>query len=206
MSVHPLWQRLKDGDHQALASIYEEHFDFLYHYGRKIISDQSTLEDTIHELFVEIWERRATLSATDQIRPYLTVAYRRKLFKAVKAASKSVELNEGYFGTTEEDNSLTDLHPSENEIKIKKSLRLLPDRQREILYLKYYGGMDYEEIAQIMDMNYQSARNLASRAVKNLSKHLLSLLLLIYWSKVSTKDLVATYDSSVCTLMDHLVN
>ena len=74
-------------------------------------------------------------------------------------------------------NSETD---AEQKNKLKLAFQQLSDRQKEILYLKYYSEMDYDEITKIMDLNYQSARNLVSRAIAKLSKHIsLSILIAI---------------------------
>lgn len=183
MSKDLLWSQLKSGDQQALATIYEQHFGFLYNYGKKIARDISTVEDAIQELFVELWERRSKLSETDSVRAYLTVAIRRKLVKKVKQAHKSVELDDALFGfdTAVEQPQLADGPDATLSKKIKSTLEHLPPRQKEILYLKYYGGMDYEEIADIMDMNYQSARNLVSRAIAKMTTYLTLINFMIFF-------------------------
>ncbi|MDG1872019.1 MAG: sigma-70 region 4 domain-containing protein [Flavobacterium sp.] len=49
-------------------------------------------------------------------------------------------------------------------------MNLLPSRQKEALYLRYNQGLSVEQIAELMDVNYQSANNLLHRAVLNLRK------------------------------------
>lgn len=44
----------------------------------------------------------------------------------------------------------------------------LSDRQKEIVYLKIFKGLSYDEIAPIMNINYQASRNLFSQAIKSL--------------------------------------
>lgn len=58
--------------------------------------------------------------------------------------------------------------------RIIDALQGLSNRQREIIYLKVYQELSYEEISEIMNINYQVARNLMSQAVKTLKKSLLS--------------------------------
>ena len=52
-------------------------------------------------------------------------------------------------------------------------LNKLPPRQKEVLYLLFYQDMSYEDIATVMQMNYQSARNLVHRALKLLRTKML---------------------------------
>jgi RNA polymerase sigma factor (sigma-70 family) len=46
----------------------------------------------------------------------------------------------------------------------------LPARQKEIIYLRIYKGLSYEEISQVMQLNYQVVRNLLSQALKSFRK------------------------------------
>ena len=68
---------------------------------------------------------------------------------------------------------------SEVQVKLDKAMAQLSDRQKEIIHMKYYQQMEYEEIARIMDLNYQSARNLVNRALMVLRKEMVTLVMII---------------------------
>ena len=55
---------------------------------------------------------------------------------------------------------------------LQDALENLPTRQKEILFLKYYNGMSYEEIEEILSINYQSIRNHIYRALERLRANL----------------------------------
>ena len=57
---------------------------------------------------------------------------------------------------------------------LKEKLNQLPDRQREIIHLRYFHNLKNEEIAEILEMNYQSVSNLLYRAIKNLKSKVYS--------------------------------
>ncbi|MGO8056305.1 RNA polymerase sigma factor, partial [Rhizobium leguminosarum] len=63
--------------------------------------------------------------------------------------------------------------------KLEKGLAKISDRQREIIHMKYFQQMEYEDIARIMNLNYQSARNLVTRALVALRKEMLVILLIL---------------------------
>lgn len=44
----------------------------------------------------------------------------------------------------------------------------LSPRQKEAIYLKFVSNLSYEEISKVMQMNYQSARNLVFRGLEKL--------------------------------------
>ena len=56
---------------------------------------------------------------------------------------------------------------------IMEAVNKLPARQKEIIYLKIYQRLSYEEISDVMNINYQVARNLMSQALRSLKKVLL---------------------------------
>ena len=69
---------------------------------------------------------------------------------------------------------------SSEEISIKQEIQFLctttltslinqlSPRQKEVIYLKYYSGMNSSDIAEVMDMNYQSVLNTLQKALTKL--------------------------------------
>lgn len=188
MSDKKIWNSLRNGDQKALEEIYRTYFSEMYNYGKKLSRDENTVEDCIQELFVELWNRRDKLSETNAIKPYLFVSLKRKIFHTVKKLRKSTdtELEEKYFDSELSIDEILIAKETTQEQKnnLKSAFAELSDRQKEILYLKYYSEMDYEEISRIMEMNYQSARNLVSRAIQKLSKHMLLFIALLFGESI----------------------
>jgi RNA polymerase sigma factor (sigma-70 family) len=52
--------------------------------------------------------------------------------------------------------------------KLASLLNELPARQKEAIYLRYYEDMEYKQIAEIMNVNYQSVLNLIQKALNKL--------------------------------------
>ena len=183
MEEKKLWNKLRSGDSQALEKIYRTYFDELYRYGKSYTKDLNTIEDCIQEMFIDIWNTRARLSETDAIKPYLYVTLKRRLFQATKKSKKisTKEIGDMHFGAelAIDQIMINNETTAEQNGSLHRAFKELSDRQKEILYLKYYADMSYDEISEIMDLNYQSARNLVSRAILKLSKYILLVLLMI---------------------------
>ena len=62
---------------------------------------------------------------------------------------------------------------TERSNHLKKAIQQLTNRQKEIIYLRFYSGLSYEEISEVTALKYQSIRNLFSNALKELRKVLL---------------------------------
>jgi RNA polymerase sigma factor (sigma-70 family) len=166
-----LWNEFRKGDFNSFRLIYDIHFEALISYGLKFTDDREQVKDVIHDLFVEIFEKRSTLGQTDSVKPFLFKILKRKLLRALRKDNSSiVPIDELPFIA---DYSM-DQKMDDEEIQFLQSRRLkvlmksLPPRQQEALYLKFVEEIDYEGICAIMEVNYQSARNLVHRAIEKL--------------------------------------
>ena len=184
MSDKNIWNKLKSGDKTAFEYIYNTYFEILFQYGRKFTNDESTVEDCIQNLFIELWNKRESISQTNAIKPYLFTALKRKIIRAITKIRKSTdnEIKDHYFDV---EISIDEIIISNeidqiNKDRLTEAFEQLSDRQKEILYLRYHANLEYDEIVEIMDMNYQSARNLVSRAISKLSK--IWMLAFIIWT------------------------
>ncbi len=182
-----LWNALRGGDKAALKQIYDAESIYLYNYGKKIFQDITRVEDAIHDLFVDIWQRHKTLGDTDNIRWYLAASLRRRIVSDLKKTTKtqSVESFEQIQFEPElaiESILINQEISDEKSHKLKKAFATLSDRQKELLYLRFYQGLDYEQIGEMLDIQYQSLRNMVSRAIKKLrTEMLLWALIYLVW-------------------------
>lgn len=185
-----LWNSFKSGNKDALSRIYNEHVKYLIHYGFRICREQAIIEDCVQDLFVELWRKRNSLGDNDSIRKYLTVAFRRKLIRAVQKEQKSNPIDpqtDDYLFDVELDieKMIVDKEISDEKAQqIKEAFQALSARQKEVIYLKFYEEKSYDEIAEIMDISYQSLRNLVSSGLRVLRKQFV--VLIIYFVFLST--------------------
>ena len=177
MKDQALWQSLKAGNRQALEQIYSRHAAALLKYGYKFSSNTQLVEDCVQDLFLELWRNREGLANTDSIAKYLFVALRRKVIRQVQRIQKQQSVEEPKEYQFEVALSIDEeIISQESDQALHHALKLalenLSSRQKEIIYLKYFNGMDNKSISEILDINYQSVRNLVSRTLKVLKERL----------------------------------
>lgn len=181
------WEQFKQGDKAALGRIFQAHIKVLYTYGNRFSSDKQLVEDCIQDLFLEIWTRRANLGETDSIRRYLMGSLRRKIIRKLQRHDKQLSREpdwENYdfeLEFTQEHVWIEAEQSEEKKQKLKKAQASLSEREREAIYLKYYAGLAYEQIGEIMQINYQSTRNLIHRALKRMREALILILIGYAW-------------------------
>lgn len=180
------WAALQAGEEDALAHIYTTYIDDLLQYGQRFSQDVLLVEDCIQELFVQLWKKRSNLGETSSIRAYLLVALRRSIFRAVKKkmqhiSNKSPEDYDFQAELAVEDMIIAEEVSKEQSEQLAAAFEELSKRQREVLYLRFYQEMDYEDICEIMDLGYQSVRNLVSAAINRLRTYLELIILICYF-------------------------
>jgi len=180
-----LWQNFRQGDQLAFSQIFQFHYSYLYHYGIRLGADKELAKDCIQELFIHLWENRHRLSHTTSIKYYLMKCYRRKVGKLLgkqRTANQALDDHydfeivfspEAYFIT--EETSLA------RQTYLLEALDNLSKRQKEVIYLKFYSNLNYQEIADVMGLNYQSIRNYAHQAILTLRKKKARLLISSDW-------------------------
>ncbi|RIH63484.1 sigma-70 family RNA polymerase sigma factor [Mariniphaga sediminis] len=172
-----LWERFKKGDNKAFFSIYDKFFDTLFNYGLHFSRDKDLIKDCIHDLFLDLYKYREKLSEIDNIRFYLLRSLRRLIHKE-KSRKISALRGEQILMQNDipqmafEDNLIAIETESENNRVLGEVMKVLSDRQREGLLLKYEQNLSYKEIAYILGISVESARTSVYRALKDLRKAL----------------------------------
>ena len=164
-----LWNQFKNGDEDSFVLLFRNYYPGLFNYGCKISADSELVEDCIQELFMEIW-RSAGKADIISFKAYIFKAFKFKLIRLITKNNKVRSLNDSAGENTFElshENFIIDkeLNTAKRE-KVLQALQELSPRQKEIIYLKFYLGLSYEEVSEIMQINYQAARNLTYQAIK----------------------------------------
>lgn len=171
------WLSLLDGDAAVFERVMLTNYRTLFYYGLKFTADQEFVKDTIQDLFLHVWERRASLSADIPPKPYLMASLRRMMNRS---PLKSPLIPE----------SLPPIYPPMHRIEfsvekefiqhesaraLSAQLKTLLDdlslRQKEVVYLKFYEDLSRPQIAMVMDIAPQTVSNLLQMALKKLRKY-----------------------------------
>lgn len=187
------WKAMKSDDGKALEELYQLYANPLYNYGVKFTSDGELVRECIQSLFVTLWTRRNTLRAPDNVRNYLFKALRLALFK-----NKKLQQLQDQFDQDENYNFMAMLSIEDEFIigedqqalqrHLQTGIDQLSSRQREAIFLRFYEGMSYTEVAQVMDISVKGTYKVMARAIDALRDKLdhsdFSLLLLLLSSKL----------------------
>jgi RNA polymerase sigma-70 factor (ECF subfamily) len=79
------WALLRNGDENALLSLYNHHYLGLINFGIKVTGDRAFTNDCITQLLIELWDKRASLPSVKNVRGYLLTSLKHKIFFEIKA-------------------------------------------------------------------------------------------------------------------------
>lgn len=169
-----LWQRFKSGDKDAFSRIYTKYVGILYNYGYHILPDTYLVQDAIQDLFADLWRMRQNLANTSSIKYYLFRSLRRKIHRLSEGERLFDSFHEedqdvGIPFVLSDESLRIESETTDEQIQaLQKALQKLPSRQLEAIRLRFFDGFELDEVADIMQMNEQSARNLIQRSLRKL--------------------------------------
>src|SRR6185437_7273203 len=147
------WKEMTEGNPQAFLTIYQENYRYLFSYGFKLCADKELTKDSIQNIFLEIWNKRSTISPDVQnVRAYLFTWLRRKISLRLSEMKKEnvVENQSSAFEQTElpyEELLIAFQESEEQKEKLKRALNKLTKKQLEIIKLKFYDNLSYDDIS-----------------------------------------------------------
>jgi len=162
-----------EGNDEAFAELYDMYVQVLFNYGSKLTTDQELLKDCIHDVFVKVYGKRNDKNAINNLCSYLVISLKNRLLDEFRkhAFSTPNEVEEYDCRRSGDDVELEYLC-QEREVmssyRVAHLMKNLTRRQRQAITLYYLEERKYDEICNIMHMNYHSVRNLMHRGMLKL--------------------------------------
>ncbi|WP_343690908.1 sigma-70 family RNA polymerase sigma factor [Chitinophaga sp.] len=177
---NPDFKQLMNGDIDAYSGLYKEYYKRFYNYGRKFTTNIHLIEDSIQEVFLDLWKRRDKLSHVDAPNYYLYSSFRYVLIKKIRQHDKIVfnqSAEEAYEFSSEHVIVSNELN-EELQNKLQKAIKTLTGRQLEAIFLMYYEGLSYKEVAAILNISVKATYKIMARSLSALKEKFTILLLL----------------------------
>ena len=166
-------------DKAFLDSLYNDYVDDLYSYAQNLGFDKQTSMDAIHDVFCKIYANEKLLDKIQDIRFYLLRSLKNRLIdiyrsqKAFQYLSLESTPDELPFTVklSVEDEMISAEDYASLKTKVEEILQVLTDRQREIIYLRYIYGYDYQKISELMHISVPACHKLMHKAMTKLKEN-----------------------------------
>jgi RNA polymerase sigma factor (sigma-70 family) len=173
-----VWEKFINGDENALLELYDHHYLGLINYGCMLIEDRELVNDCFMDMLIQFWNKRTTLPIVNNVRSYLMTSFRRVVLhklesekKREKKQKESLQSSEQY-QISYEDYIVHMQSDKDLKIKIAAALNKLTERQLELIRLKFFEDLDYDDIAEKCRITKRTAYNIIYDAIKILKEEL----------------------------------
>ncbi len=152
-----------------LSAIYNMYVDMLFNYGRCLTNDNELIKDCIHDIFVKLFDKYS-MQNINKMSSFLIISLRNRIIEEFRRQIYSTSTPAENFVSVSSDqtteNSFLMAESEENvHCQVTTLMNVLTPRQKEAFRLYYLEEREYNEICQIMHMNYHSIRNLVHRGM-----------------------------------------
>jgi RNA polymerase sigma-70 factor (sigma-E family) len=153
----------------AVSALYAEHALGLIRLAHIMLGSQQAAEDVVQEAFLGLYRRWLQLDDQAKALGYVRSSVLNGCRSALRR-QRTVELDGSLQppAASAESAVLT----AEERQQIIRAVRALPDRQREVLALRFYLDLPDEQIAAAMDIRQSTVRSAAHRGLASLRRAL----------------------------------
>jgi RNA polymerase sigma factor (sigma-70 family) len=166
--------RNEDSRNFAFNLIMKKYQQRLYWHIRKIVIDHEDANDVIQNTFIKVWKSLGGFREDSQLYTWLyriatneSLTFLNQKKKRLFVSFSSVEwelsshlTNDVYFSG------------DQIQLKLQRAVLKLPTQQRIIFNMKYYDGMKYEEISEVLKVTVGALKASYHHAVKKIEKYI----------------------------------
>ena len=162
-------------DEKSFEKIFKEYFISLCAFAIKYIHDTDEAKDIVHQVYMNLWEKRNEIKMSGSIRSYLYTSVHNRCLNYIRDHKKFIY--DDYPDSKENLNPFIEnsdyLEVEELRSHIYKALYELPEGCRKIFTLSRYDGKKYKEIAQELGISIKTVETQMSKALKHMKSKLI---------------------------------
>jgi len=158
---------------EQISIIYRDLYKFIY----SIIKNQDLTEDILQQTLMKAYEKFNTIKDVTKFKSWIfaiakneSLTWIRKYNREIPSENTYLELLGGY----SEDIPEQLLIKHEIKEQVKESIKMLNPVDQEIIYLRYYYDLNFNEIALILNLNINTVKTKHKRAKEKIYTNLIS--------------------------------
>jgi len=158
----------------AFSHLVEKYQERLYWHIRKIVVDHEDTDDVLQNTFLKIWKSLSDFRSDSKLFTWLyRIATNEALsFLKQKRRKSFTLLDDTENKLAEQLESDPYFDGDEIQLKLQQSILKLPEKQRVVFNMKYFDGLKYEEMAEILGTSVGALKASYHHAVKKIENML----------------------------------
>ena len=166
-----LIEAFQAGDEIAFVALYNRYKGPVYAYCAKLLLDSERAQDALQETFVRVYENRERLARPGSFKAWVFTIARNQCLNTMRRDGREVALDRELPAVRPE-TPFSELMKSERVELVNAYLERLKPEYREVLVLREYQGLSYEEIAAVTRNTVSSVKSRLFKARRKLGTFL----------------------------------
>ncbi len=148
-----LIESAQGGDREAFCALARAHVTNLLRAAAAFGADCAAAEDLAQETLLEAWRSLGRFDGRCRLGTWLFGILRNRWLKSLRKRMPAVVGGEVVETALADGQAAPDLQleQAEESVQLRHALAALPDAQREVLELRFFGQASLEEIARVLD-------------------------------------------------------
>jgi len=147
-----------DGDPRAaLEEVYDKHANSLYQYALMILADHGAAEDAVQQAFLQILKLGKRIMEINSHYDYLRMSVRNECYRMLKKRRRLDSTVKRFTFNPLLERLDQKIISDDEQRLIEDTIARLPAEQREVLHMKVYENMTFQEIAQMIGVSMNTA-------------------------------------------------
>lgn len=142
-------------------NIYEEYFDRVYYKVLSVVKNDDDAEDICQETFISVYKNLSKFREESNIYTWIYRIAINKTYDFFKKRKLEFEINDEVLSLPEDINFDT-------KVILEEKLKLISEKEREIVILKDIYGYKLKEIAEMKNMNLSTVKSVYYKALKDM--------------------------------------
>nr|WP_121269827.1 RNA polymerase sigma-70 factor [Pedobacter schmidteae] len=165
--------RLKSGQEPAFRQVFDLHFRRLYNFSFRFLKNRSQAEEIVNDAFLSLWVNREKLNPDLPLLPYLYTIVRRLALNALRDIATSQKAMDNLWDQMEKLSNETEEAVLLNDLRqfTENVILQLPAQQQLVFRMSRYEGLNYDEIAERLNISRNTVKNHLIAALKTLRTH-----------------------------------
>lgn len=155
------------GDIESFGELCRRHYSAMVAVAYSVLCDHQLAEDAAQEAFARALVNLRNLKKKERFAPWLA-----SICKNVAKDMLTLKTREAQDDSLNRQSEIDSL--DENNEFIRRAIENLPVTMKELVVLKYYDGLSYEQISSVMGMSKASINGRLTRAKRKMASYLKS--------------------------------
>lgn len=158
--------QLANDDHEAFTRLYEKYWATLFNISFKSLKDKDQSKDVVHDVLLDLWQRRHQATAINNVEAYLKTAVKFKVINLVQRQRTSPFFD--LFDHLTSSKYIAESKLQQNDLLdlVEAWVRVLPEKRRAIFIAYFFKDLSTKEIALEMNISQKTVQNQLTSAIK----------------------------------------